>query len=97
MTREQVEIRVDPEIRVTIYGEEDWARPFSEVAQDTTHEPASISDEDMKEMVARFMDISLDELTERVYGQGNRAGKLVVDRPETGNITIRPETRLGYF
>jgi hypothetical protein len=95
MTEQNLDIRVDPQIRVTIYNDEDWVRPFSEVAQDTTHEPASISDSDMVAMVARFMDISVEELTERVYGAGNRHGKLVVDRPETGNITIRPETRLG--
>jgi hypothetical protein len=92
---QELEIRVDPQIRVTIFGDEDWVRPFSEVAHDTTHEPASISDTDMIAMVARFMDISTDELTERIYGTGNRSGKVVVDRPETGNITLRPETRLG--
>lgn len=95
MTEEQIEIRVDPQVRVTINDDEDWVRNFSEISENTTHEPGSVSDEDVIMMVAHFMDITRAELVERVYGAGGHQGKLIVDRPETGNITIRPETRLG--
>jgi hypothetical protein len=84
---------VGPQVRVAIYGEEDWVFAYSELDEYNEHDPASISDEAVIQLVANYRDITTEELQQAVLGD-NR-GELVVSRPSTGNITIRPETKLG--
>lgn len=92
---ERTEVLVGPLVRVALHGEDDLEIAFSELneAAHTDHDPASVADADVIDLVATHMDISVDELARRVYGRDG--GKLVVGRPETGNIMIRPETVLG--
>lgn len=89
------EVLVGPLVRVALHGEDDFEIAFSQLNQDanTNHDPASVSDPDVLELVATHLDIDQAELARRVYGEGG--GKLVVSRPDTGNIMIRPETVLG--
>jgi hypothetical protein len=89
------EVIVTPQVIVTRAGQEDWIRPFVEIAEDTNHDPSSISDPDMIALVARYMDISVDELETLVLGDAR--GELKVGRPQTGHINIRPATVLGVF
>lgn len=86
-------VMVGPQVRVAIYGEEDWQFAFSELDEYGEHDPASISDEAMIQLVANYRDITIEELHSAVLGDNQ--GTLVVSRPTTGNITIRPETKLG--
>ncbi len=97
-TQDAVEVVVGPLVRVALHGEDDFEVAFSELneAAHTDHDPASVSDVDVIELIATHMDISADVLAQRVYGTENaRVEKLVVSRPNTGNIMIRPETVLG--
>lgn len=84
---------VGPMVRVAIAGEEDWEFAFSELDEYNRHDPASISDEDVIQLVANYKDISVDDL--RTAINGNHSGDVVVSRPATGNIVLRPETKLG--
>lgn len=93
---ERTEILVGPLVRVALYGADDLEVAFSELNEvaHTEHDPASVADADVIDLVATHMDVSLDELARRVYGRDS-GGKLEVGRPETGNIMVRPETVLG--
>lgn len=91
----EAEVLVGPLVRVALHGEDDFEIAFSQLNEDANadHDPASVSDFDVLELVATHMDIDQNELARRVYG--GSVGKLVVSRPDTGNIMIRPETVLG--
>ncbi len=90
-----LEVQVAPLVRVALHGEDDYEVAFSVLNEDanTTHDPASVSDPDVIDLVAIHLDIDEVELARRVYGGGE--GKLVVGRPHTGNIIIRGEMVLG--
>ncbi len=92
---EELEVQVAPLVRIALHGEDDYEVAFSVLNEDanTTHDPASVSDPDVLDLVATHLDIDLDELARRVYG--GTEGKLVVGRPQTGNIIVRGETVLG--
>ena len=92
---DDLEVQVAPLVRIALHGEDDYEVAFSVLNEDanTTHDPASVSDPDVLDLVATHLDIDLDELARRVYG--GTEGKLVVGRPQTGNIIIRGETVLG--
>lgn len=92
---EETEVLVGPLVRIAIHGEDDYEIAFSTLNEDanTEHDPASVSDPDVLELVATHLDIDQAELARRVYG--GTEGKLVVGRPETGNIIVRGETVLG--
>lgn len=92
---EDTQVLVGPLVRIALHGEDDYEVAFSQLNQDanTDHDPASVADFDVLELVATHLDIDQDELARKVYG-GN-VGKLVVSRPGTGNIMVRPETVLG--
>ena len=96
MTDQNLEVQVTPMVRVSLFGEDDFEIAFAELnaTVQNQHDPATISDEEMIELVANFMDITPVELGGRVYGEGN-SGDLKVSRPSTGNINIRPATTLG--
>lgn len=89
----ELEVVAAPLVRVAIANEDDYVVPFSDVDEYGNYDPATINDNDMIQITAQHMDLTVEELAERVYG--GRAGNLKVSRPETGNIVIRPETRLG--
>lgn len=89
----EMNVVVGPMVRVAVYGEEDWQFAFSELDEYNQHDPSNISDEDMINLVANYRDITVEELRSAVMG--DNAGEIVVSRPTTGNITIRPETKLG--
>ena len=92
---DELEVQVAPLVRIALHGEDDYEVAFSVLNEDanTMHDPASVSDPDVLDLVATHLDIDLDELARRVYG--GTEGKLVVGRPQTGNIIIRGETVLG--
>lgn len=91
----ETEVLVGPLVRIALHGEDDYEIAFSQLNEDSnsSHDPASVSDPDLLDLVATHLDIDLAELARRVYGGGE--GKLVVGRPETGNIIVRGETVLG--
>lgn len=86
--------QVVPLVRVAVYGEEDFQVSWGELDEYNRFDPATISDDEMISLVAEHMDTTPQGLNELVYGN-NDGGNLKVSRPETGNIVIRPETRLG--
>ncbi len=91
-----LEVQVTPMVRVSLFGEEDFLIAFTELnaTVENQHDPATISDNELIELVANFMDITPVALQERVYGDGN-SGDLKVSRSSTGNINIRVATTLG--
>ncbi len=104
MTEEQNVLVVTPLVRVALHGENDLEIPFNDLLANAheDHDPATISDIDLIALVETHMDIGGGELVQRVYGEVNPRGGyddeevgLVVSRPATGNIMIRPQTKLG--
>lgn len=92
---EELNVQVSaPIIRVALYGEEDRELNWVDLDEHDEHNPATISDNDLIQLVANYLDMTVDELTETSFAPGS-TGKLVASRVETGNITIRPETVLG--
>ena len=91
---QELEVMETPLIAVAIANEDDTVLSFPRLAENTSFEAATISDEDLIGLVANWMDTTPDELERRVYGN-ERGGKLVVSRPNTGNIVVRPATVLG--
>lgn len=92
---DNMEVQVSaPIIRVALHGEEDCELNWVDLDEHDEHNPATISDNDLVQLTANFMDMTEDELTVAVYGRED-GGKLRVSRAETGNVTIRPETVLG--
>ncbi len=89
------EVLVGPLVRIALHGEDDYEVAFSVLNEDAnaTHDPASVSDPDVIELITTHLDIDEAELVRRIYGGSE--GKLVVGRPQTGNIIIRGETVLG--
>jgi len=66
---------------VTREGDRTFA--FSEIATDND-DPATISDEEIKQRVARYLDQDV-----------NQYESLIVTRPRTGNILIAPKPVYG--
>ena len=101
---DNVNVVVTPLVRVALHGENDLEVPFNDLLENAheDHDPATISDINLIALVETHMDIAGGELVQRVYGEVNPRGGyddeevgLVVSRPATGNIMIRPQTKLG--
>lgn len=86
-------------VRVAIFEEEDYEVLFSDIveASETDEDIATISDFDIIALVARHMDITVEELNVKVYGSGHDGKRMIVSRPQTGRILIHPEMVLGLF
>lgn len=79
----QTEVSVGPMVQVVMGEGEPAVFPFSDLAFETD-DPATISDPDLIERVARHLDREVSEF-----------GDLQVSRPQTGNILVAPKPVFG--
>lgn len=90
----ELELNVAPLIIVPVRDEEDRQFTWGEINQYGEYDIATIKDDDLIQLTAEHMDMTVEDLTHLVYGEGHQ-GRLKVATPETGNKVISPETRLG--
>lgn len=97
-TRNTHAVQVSPMVQVPIFGEDERLIPFSELAEQSGQDPATVSDTQLIELVVGHMDLAnVEALKLRIMGAHYNADRdLKVSRPATGHILIAPSAELGY-
>jgi hypothetical protein len=79
-----IQVQVGPLVQIVFAQGEEQTFSFGDLAFDTD-DPATISDADLIERVARHLDREVSEFSD-----------LMVSRPRTGNILISPKPTFGH-
>lgn len=91
------QVQATPIVQVPIFGEDSKFILFATLAENTAHDPATISNDDLIALVVTSLDLQdVDALKRRMMGPHYSVDReLKVTRPSTGNILLAMSAELG--